>query len=212
MSFQILDYNNWKRKSHFENISQKDPSLINMTVSINITKLKEYLSNHSMRLYPLLIVCISVVINKFDEFKMAFDEYSHLGIYDIIHPSYTIFHKDDCTFSCIYTAYQSNINLFYSAIIQDMNLFGALKGFETRQAPQNSFPISCIPWVTYTGYSIIELKEKMTFAPYIIISKFFHQNSEIWLPVTMQISHSVADGYHVSMFFQELQQLINSFI
>lgn len=212
MSFQLVDYENWKRKNHFECISQKDPSLINMTVPINITGLKNFLSDHSMRLYPFLIVCISMVINKFDEFKMAFDENFNLGIYDIIYPSYTIFHKDDCTFSCIYTVYQNKINLFYNAVIQDMEVFGPLKGFETRPAPQNSFPISCIPWVTYTGYSIIELKEKKTFMPYVIIGRFFYQNSEIQLPVTMQVSHSAADGYHVCMFFRELQKLLDSFI
>ena len=123
-----------------------------MTVLINITYLKKYLSNHSMRLYPFLIACISMVINKFDEFKMAFDENSNLGVYDIVHPSYTIFHHDDCTFSCIYTVNQDDIDTFYNAIIHDMELFGSLKGFETRTAPKNSFPISCIPWITYTGY------------------------------------------------------------
>lgn len=210
MYFQLIDYANWKRKSHYEGISQKDPSLINMTVSINITDLKKYLSKHSMRLYPFLIACISMVINKFDEFKMAFDENSNLGVYDIVHPSYTIFHKEDCTFSCIYTVNQNDIDSFYNAVIRDMEIFGSLKGFETRTAPKNSFPISCIPWITYTGYSVIELKEKMNVAPYIIIGRYFYQNSEIQLPVTMQVSHSVADGYHVCMFFQELQKLLNS--
>ena len=211
MSFQLIDYKNWKRKTHFEGIFQKDPSLINMTVSLNITSLKKYLSDHSMRLYPFLIACISMVINKYDEFKMAFDENSNLGVYDIIHPSYTIFHKDDCTFSCIYTVSKNDIDSFYNAVIQDMELYGSLKGFETRVAPKNSFPISCIPWITYTGYSIIELEEKMNFAPYVIIGRYFNQNSEILVPVTMQVPHSVADGYHVCMFFHELQTLLNSF-
>lgn len=210
MSFQLIDYDNWKRKSHFEGISQKDPSLISMTVPINITRLKKYLTNHSMRLYPVLIACISMVINRFDEFKMALDDNFNLGVYDTIHPSYTIFHKDDCTFSCIYTAIQNDVHSFYNAIVQDMEVFGSLKGFETRVAPKNSFPISCIPWVTYTGYSIIELKEKKSVAPYVIIGRYNCQNSEIHLPITMQVSHSVADGYHVCMFFQELQKLLNS--
>lgn len=211
MSFRLIDYENWKRKSHFEGISQKDPSLINMTVLINITGLKKYLSERSMRLYPFLIACISTVINKFEEFKIAFDENSNLGVYDTIHPSYTIFHKDDCTFSCIYTVSQNDINSFYNAVTQDMELFGSLKGFETRTAPENSFPISCIPWVTYTSYSIIELKEKKNNAPYVIIGRYFRQNSKIQLPITMQVSHSFADGYHVCMFFEELQKLLNSF-
>ena len=211
MSFQLIDYENWKRKSHFESISQKDPSLINMTVSINITGLKRYLSDHSMHIYPFLIACISMVINEFDEFKMAFDENFHLGVYDIIHPSYTIFHKDDQTFSCIYTKSYNDIDSFYNAIVRDMERFRFVKGFETRTAPKNSFPISCILWVTYTGYSIIELKEKRTFTPYVIIGRFFYQNSELQLPVTMQISHSIADGYHVCMFFQKLQKLLNSY-
>lgn len=211
MSFQLIEYGNWKRKSHFECISQKDPSLINMTVSINITGLKKYLSNHSKRLYPFLIACISMVINKFEEFKMAFDENLRLGVYDIIHPSYTIFHKDDQTFSCIYTNNYNDIDSFYNAIVRDMEAFRSVKGFETRTAPQNSFPISCIPWVTYTGYSIIELKEKKSFAPYVIIGRFFNQGLEVLLPVTMQISHCIADGYHVCMFFQDLQKLLDSY-
>lgn len=211
MKFTLIDMETWNRKEHFDCISKMDPSLINITANIDITSLKKFLSENSLKLYPCIIACISNVVNTHNEFKQAYNDKFQLGTYDIIHPSYTIFHKDDLTFSCIYSEYTKDIKKLYKIIENDMKQYANLKGYETRKAPKNSFPISCNPWVSYTGYSIIEQKEKLVFAPYIIIGKFIQADSKLLLPITFQISHSVADGFHIGRFYQELQKLVETF-
>ena len=34
-------------------------------------------------------------------------------------------------------------------------------------------------------------------------------NSKLMMPITIQISYIIADSYHVSMFFKDLQEEIN---
>ena len=109
MKFTLIDMETWNRKEHFDCISKMDPSLINITANIDITSLKKFLSENSLKLYPCIIACISNVVNTHNEFKQAYNDKFQLGTYDIIHPSYTIFHKDDLTFSCIYSEYTKDI-------------------------------------------------------------------------------------------------------
>lgn len=39
--------------------------------------------------------------------------------------------------------------------------------------------------------------------------KYEAENNKLILPLTMNIHHAVADGFHISRFFNEVQKLIN---
>ena len=42
---------------------------------------------------------ISTIVNRHQEFRMACNEAGEVGYYDVVHPCYTIFHKESQTFS-----------------------------------------------------------------------------------------------------------------
>lgn len=42
-----------------------------------------------------------------------------------------------------------------------------------------------------------------------ITAKYEEINSKLVMPTTIQISHAISDGYHVSMFFKNLQDEMN---
>ncbi|MBL3853137.1 CatA-like O-acetyltransferase, partial [Bacillus cereus] len=44
----------------------------------------------------------------------------------------------------------------------------------------------------------------------ITCGKYFNEENKIMLPVSLQVHHSVCDGYHVSRFIEDLQELSNS--
>lgn len=47
-------------------------------------------------------------------------------------------------------------------------------------------------------------------APVITWGKYELERERYIMPLTMNIHHAVADGFHLSRFFNEVQELINS--
>ncbi|HBC2817864.1 TPA: chloramphenicol acetyltransferase CAT, partial [Enterococcus faecium] len=42
------------------------------------------------------------------------------------------------------------------------------------------------------------------------IGKFYSKDDKIYLPFSLQVHHAVCDGYHVSLFMNEFQNIIDN--
>lgn len=76
--------------------------------------------------------------------------------------------------------------------------------------PPNFFDVSCLPWVKYRHFDLHVFDEGKFLAPVVTWGKYAEENGRLILPLTMNIHHAVADGFHLSRFFNEVQELINT--
>ncbi|EOE7172314.1 CatA-like O-acetyltransferase [Clostridioides difficile] len=76
--------------------------------------------------------------------------------------------------------------------------------------PLNFFDVSCLPWVKYNHFDVHVFDEGKFLAPVITWGKYELERERYIMPLTMNIHHAVADGFHLSRFFNEVQELINS--
>ena len=104
MKFQKIDIEHWSRKEYFEHYFNHVPCYFSMTVNLDITPI---IHKHK-RIYPTMLYYLTKTVNQYEGMKMGFDEDGHIGIYDEMIPSYTIFHKDTNTFSNIWTEFHEN--------------------------------------------------------------------------------------------------------
>lgn len=212
MSFEIIDLKNYERKEHFLHYLNNVPCFYSMTTNIDITNLKKYIKDKEYKLYPTIIYAITRICNKYKEFRMSLDNNDNLGYFTEINPSYTIFHKDNNTFSNIWTEYNSDFREFYKNYEKDMKEFGDKKGFITKKSENNNLiNISAIPWTSFTGFNLNLPKGDKYLLPIFTTGKYFEENNKILLPLAVQVHHSVCDGFHTSRFINELQELINNF-
>lgn len=209
--FLPFNMSDWPRREYFLNYTTQDQNQISFTGKLDISNFKKALSDNKMRFFPSLLALISIIINRHEEFKIAYNDQNRLGIYEFINPSYTIFHVNDKTFSCIHSKFINDFDALYNNIVEDMFTYQNLRGFEPVKAPLNSFPVTSIPWYPFSSFSIIEHGVRREFFPFIIIGKYIYENGMLCLPLTFQINHAVADAYHISMFFVELQKTFNHF-
>lgn len=206
MKFNPIDIDNWSRKTYFEHYLNHVRCTYSMTANIEITALVSQLKDKGMKLYPALIHMITAVVNRHSEFRTCLDAEGRLGYWDSLSPSFTIFHDNEKTFSSIWTLYSEDFNDFYSRYLVDMNVYGSVKQlFAKEKEPPNTFPISCIPWVSFTSFNLNLYDEGNNLQPIFTIGKFFHQNDKILLPISGQFHHAVCDGYHASVLYNELQ-------
>lgn len=64
---------------------------------------------------------------------------------------------------------------------------------------------------TFTGYSSRVSNGEPSFFPIVLMGKYKQHGKKILMPVNITIAHAVADGYHVGLFFQYLQEEINNY-
>ncbi len=73
--------------------------------------------------------------------------------------------------------------------------------------PANTFPLSCIPWVSFTGFHLSVYHNAGYLRPIFTLGKYFKQDGKMWLPLSAQVHHAVCDGYHLGRFLNEVQAL-----
>lgn len=210
MRFHIIDRENWNREQYFEHYL-KLKCTFSMTVNVDITTLLKELDQKGIKFYPVFIYLISRVVNNHKEFRTSFNDEGALGYWEEMIPSYTIFHKDDKSFSSIWTNYSSDFRIFYKNYEEDMRWYTNVHGLFTKEnIPPNVFPISSIPWASFTGFNLNINNDGDFLLPIITCGKYFNGENKVMLPVSMQVHHSVCDGYHASRFIEDLQKLSNS--
>lgn len=207
MKFQLIDRENWDRKPYFEHYLRLGCTF-SITMNVDITILLEQIRSKGIKLYPAFIYMISSVVNTNIEFRTCFNDEGYLGYWDQMIPSFTIFHNENKSFSSIWTEFSDEFSLFYRNYLDDIEQYGGKRIFLAKDnEPKNVFPISSIPWVSFTGFNLNINNNDNFLLPVVTGGKFFNQEDKTLLPISLQVHHAVCDGYHASKFLEQLQQL-----
>lgn len=206
MLFKKIDMNTWPRREHFKYYINTIKCKYNMNANIEITDLIYEIKKRNLKFYPTFIYIVSIAITKNREFCMSYNNKGELGYWEYLNPVYTIFHEDDRTFSDIWTKFSYDFSEFYSNVLDDMKTYKNTKGIKAKaDQPENFYPISAVPWLSFTGYSNISLNQSKMLFPIITFGKYFKQGEKTFLPFSILVNHAVADGYHTCKFINDIQ-------
>lgn len=206
MGFHEVDWETWPRAEHFQYYSNELKTNYQVTVQLDVTDLRTRGKQRGLRFYPTLLYVIMRGVNQNQEFRMAYHE-GRLGFWDVCHPSYTIFHEDDKTFSDIWTEYSEEFPVFYRAVLRDLEEYKDVKGVKTKEGrPENFCPISGMPWISYQSVSHDTTGPSRMYYPVINFGRFTETNGRIAMPFSIYANHAAADGYHTSKLIQDIQE------
>ena len=209
MNYTIIDLNQWNRGKLFQFYMDQMRIVMSLTVDIDVTTLKSYSKKTGIGFYPLMLWVVSKVINSHDEFKFGWNKDGNLIRWDYVSPSYTDFHGEDESFTKMVTEYADDLSKFCNRVKLDRERHQNDRAV-LKDQPLNFFDVSCLPWVKYKHFDIHVFDEGKFLAPVVTWGKYEQENSRLIMPLTMNIHHAVADGFHVSRFFTEVQELIDS--
>ena len=208
--FHKIDFETWERKEHFKYYINLIKTNYNLTAELNISQLIEKVKEKKLKFFPTMLYCIIKAVNQNKEFRMDYDKEGNLGYWDYVVPSYTIFHDDDKTFSDIWSEYDENFEKFYKNIVEDIEKYKDIKGVKTKLGRGDNFcPISCIPWLSFTGCANDTYSETKTLFPVIAFGKYFKCDEMTMIPISVFVNHAVADGYHTCKLINDIQSIIN---
>lgn len=233
--FHLIDLDTWPRRDHFEYYRNLVKTNYNLTSNVDITRLHQLCRQNGLRFYPTFVYAITRTVNGISALRMALNDSGNPGYYDYLNPSYTIFHKDDETFSDIWSPYEEDFATFYRQAVLDMQQYKDVKGIKSKPGKPEAFlPVSGVPWTTFTSCGSDTftpphmLFPVITFGRYFVSDcipdclgrtvasafgsphscrKSFPESPRMLLPVNLFVSHAAADGFHTCKFFSDLQSL-----
>ena len=209
MNYKTIDLNTWDRGALFKFYIDKMRIVMSLTVDIDATPLVRFAKKNGFKFYPAMIWAVSKVVNSHDEFKYSWDADGNLIKWDVISPSYAHFHQEDENFTKTVTEFSDDLLEFHDRFLSDREKYKDVRAIAENQPP-NFFDVTCLPWVRYKHFDVHVFDEGKFLAPVITWGKYEPEHGKLVMPLTMNIHHAVADGFHLSRFFNEVQELINA--
>ncbi len=156
-----------------------------------------------------MIFAVTTVANTCENFRYRIRD-GRVILHEKTHPSFTDITPGDDQFKIV-----------------TMDLTGDLPGFsdlarEASQRQTSYFPdaisaqrddliyLTCLPWISFTGMSHTIRLNPDDSAPRISWGKYFREKDRVFLPLSVQMNHALADGLHVGEFVNRLQRYLDA--
>ena len=143
------------------------------------------------------------MLNRHVHFRYGRDEAGRIGIWDVLHPYYTVPRRDaPDLFAMKVTRFMPDYDVFrqdFQADYARAETCGRLLCDET--LPPNVCGISAMPGLAFSAFSFGG-DPKPDFTPFVLLGKVHPAGDRTVLPVGGEFAHAVNDGGHISGFFQ----------
>ena len=74
---------------------------------------------------------------------------------------------------------------------------------------ENVIHYSSLPWIKFTSMSHARSYSFPDSCPKITFGKLTEQGDKKVLPISIHVHHALVDGYHVGLFIEEFQTILN---
>ena len=192
----------------FHYYTQMAPTSYTVNVNMDVSLLRKELKTKGIKFFPAYLYLVTRAITRQQELRVAVKD-GILGYWDCLTPSYPQFHEDSKTTSLLWTEYNDNFPEFYNQYLTDTKLHGESHGILSSKGvpPANAYIISCIPWFTFNSFSLHNHGIKDYYVPSFEAGGFTEiSNGKIVMPLSVTVHHATTDGYHLKVFFEELQR------
>lgn len=206
MFFKEIDIENWRRKEYYKHFSRDVPCTVSLTTKIDITNIKRL----NLKVYPALIFALTKTVNELEEFRINKNSNGVLGVYETLYPCYAYLKVGNDLFTNLWSNSIKSYSEFYESYIFDTTKYGDnIKMVGKENIPENSFPISMIPWNSFDGFNLNLKNGYDYYLPIFTFGKFILEDKKYLIPLAIQVHHAVCDGFHLCRFIDRFQEIIN---
>jgi len=201
-----INLNEWIRKEQFAFFSKFEEPFFGLTVSVDCTIAYTQAKQKGQSFFLYYLYRALKAVNHIENFKYRIVN-NQVYLYDKIHASPTI-NRANGTFGFAYMNYMENECAFIQHAQEEIKrtqesteLLPALTG-------ENVIHFSAIPWINFTSLSHARSFIFPDSAPKISFGKMTENQGVFSMPVSIHAHHALLDGYHISLFIEEFQRLL----
>lgn len=204
-----IDLHNWNRKEHYQFFKNFHLPFHGVTVSINCTSLYRQSKLEESSFFLNYLFTILQAVNEIENFKLRI-EHDKVYKYDKINVSPTI-GRNDKTFAFSFIEFDEQREVFFDRshkAIQEVNTSEGL-GLNASTARKDVIHFSALPWIQFSSVTHASMLHANDSVPKISVGKISFDDDQCFLPVSIHVHHALADGYHLGLLIQSIQEKWN---
>lgn len=202
MHYTIIDMEKDPRCGQFAYFRAMQYPFASVTVEVDITDMMT--ARGSRPFFLSLLYAVVRAANAVPQLRRRLAEDGTVVEYDWSPPSYTVMKPDG-----VYVYATVEGNLAYEEFVaegQRRQKEVLERGTLTEDGDLRSFFfVSSVPWLHYT-HAQNPMENPNDSNPRINWGKYVTANGRTTLPVTLTVHHALADGLHISRFYQKLEE------
>lgn len=207
--YKLIDTKSWLRYEHFRHFFDESPCSISICDEIDVTSLRDACREEKISFYTAMLYAVASVVNSHEEFMLtAVDlrESDHLmpAVWERVDIVHNVFHEDSKTYTGTFTLWNPDFLTFLRNCSEDIE---RSKNLRIMSIPcgNNVFEASCVPWRHFSSIGIVT--EPIWLSPIVAWGGFREIGGKTFMPLSIQIHHAAADGYHLARFLNETEAL-----
>ncbi len=200
---KIIDLSTWKRRDHYNLYKNLDSPYLNITANVDITKLLEWSKANNVSLFSSIAFLTTHIANQIPELRLRIRG-EMVVEHEIVHPSFTVL-GDDETFGFATIQYAPQFSVFNQNVINGIEESRKNPTIHDEPGRDDMIFLTTMTWVSFTQITHpVPLNPPDSF-PRITWGRYFSQNEQILMPLSLLANHALVDGLHVGRFFEQVQ-------
>lgn len=204
---KYLDIANWNRKSQYDFFKEYEEPYFGVCVPVDVTMAYASAKKKGRSFFLTYLHATLLAANQIDEFKYRISE-GGVVVHNTINASATLSRPDN-TFGFSYIDFDANFDVFRSNAQKEIDRINDSYDLFPSQSTDDVLYLSSLPWLDFMFTSHARAFKQKGSAPMISYGKMTEQNNRLSMPVSIHVHHALMDGYHVGLFVDLFQKVLN---
>ncbi|MBX7263661.1 MAG: chloramphenicol acetyltransferase [Chitinophagaceae bacterium] len=204
---RLINIDNWNRKEHFLFFSKFEEPFFGVTIKVDCTIAYQRAKEKGISFFLYYLFRALKAANEVENFRYRIIENQPYD-FATVNASPTI-NRPDGTFGFAYMNYFEDEKQFYEKALQEIENVKNTNSLLPAVSGENVIHFSSIPWLDFTSISHARSFSYPDSCPKISFGKMIETNNVKEMPVSIHVHHALMDGYHVGLFVEKFQNILN---
>ncbi|MBT2556313.1 chloramphenicol acetyltransferase [Hymenobacter sp. ISL-91] len=200
----------WNRQEHFAFFSQFEEPFFGLVADVDATRAQARARELGVSFFQLYLHATLAAVQTVENLRYRINAQAQVDCYDQINASATL-SRPDHTFAFSFIPFSPDLHAFGHGLAAEAEAVRQSSGL--RLGPETGRPdvihFSALPWVSFSGLTHARSFSHPDSIPKISVGRLRPEGSRLLMPVSVNVHHGLADGYHVGLFLQELQRRLD---
>ncbi|TGD79316.1 chloramphenicol acetyltransferase [Hymenobacter wooponensis] len=203
---QRIDLANWNRREHFAFFSAFEEPFFGLVAPVECTGAQAEAKRLGVSFFLYYLHHAVQAANEIPEFRTRIED-GQVYLYDRVHASATL-GREDHTFSFSFIEQHDELAGFVAAANAEIEAVRTSTGLRLSEftARPDVLHCSALPWVRFSGLTHARSFQHPDSCPKLSFGQLYEEKGAIWMPVSVNVHHGLADGYHVGLFLAAFER------
>ena len=207
MPFKTIDMDTWPRRDLYQLYGSMDYPYFNVCSNVDVTGIYNYARDRKLGFFQVSVYALTAAANVIPEFRCRIRD-DKIIEHEKVHPSFTVL-TDDKLFGFCEAEYCDDFDRFYQEANLQMQNAKKNPSLSDKPGRDDYLFMSCVPWIAFTSISHPVPLNPPDSVPRISWGKYVLEDDRVVMPVSVQVHHGLADGYHTGEFFNNFKKIID---